>query len=317
MDVLPEEYNPPRGFVSSANGLNLPPDYPIAKYPVGFEWSAPWRHGRLKEALGEQDKHAPADSEALQRDYRSLLAVRMVAALRQHFPSTDTPEAQDPALALLTAWDGELGPESAAAALYNVWFREHLTPAVAGWLVGSEAATLVRPIDAYTVLTFARHADAAPLLKESLAAAWQDTQQRLGPNPDLWRWGDLHQIRFQHPLLGGTQEAAATNRDATLKAFELPAYPRGGNGYTANATSMRGEGFEVTNGASFRMVLDVGNWDAATMTNAPGQSGDPRSPYYGNLLEGWATEQSFPLIYSAQMIEEHAQLRIELQPTAD
>ena len=26
------------------------------------------------------------------------------------------------------------------------------------------------------------------------------------------------------------------------------------------------------------------------MTNAPGQSGDPRSHFYDNLLEGWATE---------------------------
>ena len=70
----------------------------------------------------------------------------------------------------------------------------------------------------------------------------------------------------------------------------------------------------VRSGASFRMVLDVGRWDDAEMTNAPGQSGDPRSPFYDNLLEGWATDSSFPLLYSRDAIEANRALRIELIP---
>ena len=48
------------------------------------------------------------------------------------------------------------------------------------------------------------------------------------------------------------------------------------------------------------MVLDVGQWDDAEMTNAPGQSGDPRSPFYRNLLQGWAEDSSFPMLYSRE-----------------
>ena len=62
------------------------------------------------------------------------------------------------------------------------------------------------------------------------------------------------------------------------------------------------------------MVLDVGRWDDAEMTNVPGQSGDPRSPFYDNLLEGWATDSSFPLLYSREAIEANEALRIRLEP---
>jgi len=62
------------------------------------------------------------------------------------------------------------------------------------------------------------------------------------------------------------------------------------------------------------MVADVGNWDATTMTNAPGQSGDPRSPFYANLLKDWAEDKSFPLIYSREKIEAHKAIHIRLTP---
>jgi penicillin amidase len=96
----------------------------------------------------------------------------------------------------------------------------------------------------------------------------------------------------------------------------LPAYPRGGSGNTTNATSfpLWPVDFDVVSGASFRMVLDVGRWDDAEMTNAPGQSGDPRSPFYDNLLKGWAEDSSFPLLYSREAVRANQSFRIDLVP---
>ena len=71
---------------------------------------------------------------------------------------------------------------------------------------------------------------------------------------------------------------------------------------------------EVDHGSSYRQVIDVGNWDAARMTNTPGQSGDPRSPFYSNLLKGWAEEESFPLVYTREKVIEHRVLTINLTP---
>ena len=63
--------------------------------------------------------------------------------------------------------------------------------------------------------------------------------------------------------------------------------PRRAVAFTTNATSCEFASNLLGDraGASYRQVIDVGNWDAATMTNAPGQSGDPRSPFYDNLLQ--------------------------------
>ena len=97
----------------------------------------------------------------------------------------------------------------------------------------------------------------------------------------------------------------------------MRSYSRGGSGNTTNNTYFSPEDFLIKSGASFRMVLDVGNWDEAWMTNAPGQSGDPRSPFYSNLLNGWARERSFPLLYSRFRIERDAALRIKLRPAAN
>lgn len=144
----------------------------------------------------------------------------------------------------------------------------------------------------------------------TLGPAYAETRQLLGEDPSAWRWGDLHRIQFVHPL-----QHRATGKLADAMVYR--AYPRGGSGNTTNSTSFRADDFLVRAGASFRMVLDVGRWDAARMTNAPGQSGDPRSPFYDNLLEGWATEASFPLIYSRKAVLDNQVLTIKLEPLKD
>src|SRR5215471_4049230 len=72
--------------------------------------------------------------------------------------------------------------------------------------------------------------------------------------------------------------------------------------------------FRVTSGASFRMVVDVGNWDNSRCINAPGQSGDPRSPHYADLAPLWAAGEFVPMLYSKAAIDHAADLRIILAP---
>ena len=79
----------------------------------------------------------------------------------------------------------------------------------------------------------------------------------------------------------------------------------------------RGEEFELTTGASFRLVVDVGAWDNSVCINTPGQSGDPRSPHYRDLAPIWARGEYVPLLYSAEAIEKAAALRIRLVPAGE
>ena len=302
MDVLPEEYNPKRGFTGTANSMNLPGNYNIEKYRVGFEWSAPWRYKRLWEVLKKDKQHTIQASLDLQRDYHSILAREVVKRLPRLV------EVGSPGQ-MLKRWDANLNADSPAAALWNVWYSRHLTNVLGDYLADQSKSALRpnNPLDSLTVLDLLTQKEAQTLAYESLKDAWQETQDLLGTDSSQWRWGDLHQIEFEHPLLSKAPQDLHTQ-------MAIPAYPRGGSANTTNNTGFRPHDFLVRGGASFRMVVDVGNWDAALATNAPGQSGDPRSMFYKNLLENWATEDQFPLIYSRDEVEKFKKITISLTP---
>jgi penicillin amidase len=80
-DELPVEFNPPRGWVGTANQMNLPEDYPHEEKKVGFEWYAPYRYERVSEVLGGDTDHSLRDSVRLQNDQLSVPARRIVARL--------------------------------------------------------------------------------------------------------------------------------------------------------------------------------------------------------------------------------------------
>ena len=301
MDVLPEEYNPERGFSGTANAMSLAEDYPIDRYKVGFEWSAPWRYNRLWEYLDTPIAHSMDDSLALQRDYHSVLARRVLELLpnlAQTNPDTGGP--------MLAGWNQRLEADSAAAALWNVWYYRHLSTALGRLLTRGEELP-PGALSTQTSLELLASDAAQALAITSLQDAWEATAELLGKNADRWQWGDLHQMVFEHPLL-------ARANDTLARRMQIKAYPRGGSANTTNNTGFYDETFNVRSGASFRMVVDVGNWDDARMTNAPGQSGDPRSTFYDNLLENWATEGHVPMLFSRQAVEKSAVMTITLTP---
>jgi penicillin G amidase len=124
----------------------------------------------------------------------------------------------------------------------------------------------------------------------SLQAAINRLTESQGPNWSHWRWGRMHARAFQHPL---------------VSAFDLPPVERSG-----------GAGTVAADGATYREILDVSNWDRSLATNTPGQSGQPGSPYYGNLLPLWAGDRYFPLLFSRQAVESRAKHRLTLRPQA-
>jgi penicillin amidase len=90
--------------------------------------------------------------------------------------------------------------------------------------------------------------------------------------------------------------------------------PIPGSAYTVSAATFRMEDFAATNGASFRMVADVGAWDNSRVINSPGQSGDPASPHYDDLFPLWAEGQYVPMLFSRAAVEAVAEQAILLTP---
>jgi penicillin amidase len=141
----------------------------------------------------------------------------------------------------------------------------------------------------------------------SLADAFRDCTARMGAEPNTWAWGKLHHGYFEHPLSAvlGPQQAGA---------LDIGPFAKGGSGSTPMHTGYRPSDFRIMHGASVRIVMDVGAWDNSVCLNAPGQSGDPRSPHYRDLAPVWADHGYVPMLYSAEAVDRETVVRITLQP---
>jgi penicillin amidase len=103
-----------------------------------------------------------------------------------------------------------------------------------------------------------------------------------------WRYGRMHTRDFPHPF---------------VTAFDLPTVERSG-----------GNGAVAADGASYREIMDVADWDRSVVTNVPGQSGQPESPFYGNLLPLWDRGEYFPLVYTRERVGREKAHMLLLRP---
>jgi penicillin G amidase len=299
LEELPSMVNPPRGYFATANEMNMPEGYPYAERKLGFEWAERSRATRIHAVLDSQPAHSLADSMALQCDVFSVPASRLapvVAALT----------APKPAVDLLGDWDCHLRVNSAPAALFEVWWTKHLKPALLDRVTTDPAVRpLLAPGDNEALLAELESGQHADLLSRTLEAAWNACLTQLGPDPASWQWGMLHHGYFAHPL-------SRVADPALLR--DVGKLPVGGSGSTPMASTYRGTDFRLTVGASFRVVIDVGNWDDSRVVNTPGQSGNPLSPHYDDLAPLWAKGDYVPLLFSEAAVDAAAALRIRLLP---
>jgi penicillin amidase len=310
--ALPSEYNPAKGWFASANQNNLPEDWPRDRIPA-FSFRDPYRYQRIADVLSAQPRHRLADSVALMHDTLSTPARQLVALL----PARGSAGAE-PALAMLRGWDGRVEADSAPAALYEILWRE-LGNRMLAAIVPERARELVKEIAPSVLLGLLAHPDRRlgtdpaaardALLDGALAAAWNSAIEQLGPEPAAWRWGSLHQVRIQHPLSRIPAIAAA------FPAIEGEG--SGGDSYTVMARWLRGApAWQVSGGASYLQVIDVGAWDNSLMLNFPGQSGDPRSPHYRDQYQPWIEGEMQPMLFGRAAVDARATGRTILHPGA-
>jgi penicillin G amidase len=127
-----------------------------------------------------------------------------------------------------------------------------------------------------------------PQHEASLRRAIAELSRTQGGDWRGWRWGRMHTRAFAHPFVA---------------PFDLATVERPG-----------GAGAVAADGASYREILDVADWDRSIVTNVPGQSGQPESPYYANLLPLWADDKYFPLVYSRARVDQEKAQVLKLLP---
>jgi len=310
VDKLPHFFNPAAGFVATANNRMTPEGYP---FKVGFQWYSVYRARRIREVLEQAKKSGKKltveDMERLQNDLLSIPARELIGMLRKAAPNSS-----DTAIQLLLSWDATVTRESAAAVLFELWMQD-VSAAVLQKVVPENAQSILEelaPNQVVEILThpgvngFGANPDAArnQLLLSSLKSANERLTQLQGPDPNKWSWGQLHTIQFRHPL------------DQSKNAAFMDPGPvaRPGDEETVDSTGYYGKSFAQVSGASYREILDTSDWDKSVAVNVPGQSGQPGSAHYSDLLPLWIEGQYFPLSYSKAAVEKVARDRLTLAP---
>ncbi len=262
-DDLPEELNPERGYIATANHNIQPPGF---RPPIMFKNGPPYpRFERITEVLESGSPFSIDDFQRLQFDAYSAAATRAQPLFRSW---TGDEEAIERGRALIDEWDGVFDRASPAAALYFIW-RQRVDERA----LDDEEDAAVR----------------ASLTRDALAVAIEAMQTEQGQDWSAWRWGRSNSLAFDHPL---------------VPLFDLPTMEKGG-----------GAGTVASNGATYREIFDLSDWDRSVGTNTPGQSGQPESPHYGDLLENWVNGEYFPLAFGRDAVGEHTAHRLLLRPT--
>ena len=225
-------------------------------------------------------------------------------------------------------WDGVLGAESAAAAVYEVMFGK-LFDATVGRI--RESLPEPKPSQPFMRPRFLGQLTRAvgnddPLFLDRLpydswdeplalaldaAAAYLD--EELGP--DGWAWGKLHFVEFRHAL-------GRTEREAAL--FTPGRLPVGGDWSTAFNTgyaltffggfSGGPLDFRATTFPLYRQIIDLADVRRSVFILPPGQSGHVASPHYADLLDDFLNLRYRPLLWEESDIEANAEGHLTLTP---
>jgi penicillin amidase len=306
---LPRAFNPEDGFLCTANNKMHDEGYP---YLIGRDFLPPYRARRIAQLITERERHSRETFAAIQTDTRSLPAAAIVPHLVTVEPAD---ERQKEALALLAEWDLDLRPDSRAAAIYEVWCHR-IALEVLGRLLADEALlvhlygrrqwtnafqyqVLPNLLQFPTARWFGRNGVGArdELLRRALDEALDELGSALGDDMAGWRWGALHRARFRGRL------AMVSPELFTVGEVEL-----GGDEQTVLQSMFEpGSSYDVVVTASWRQILDPSDWDASVGTHAPGQSGNPASPHWADLLPLWAAGQLHPMPYSRRAVEDAAE----------
>ena len=284
-DALPSAYNPPDGRIVTANNKIVPDDYP---YLLTRDWELPYRAERITALLDTGALQSPDTTAAIQGDLQSLVAKQLLPMML-----TVTPDSVPARLAVerLRRWDGRMDRSRVEPLIFIAWLRELSRVLLADKLAGDfEDYWGLRPNVVQGILAehqdWCDHGDCAAALSTALERALADLQTRYGAAIDDWQWGRAHPAAFESafwsnlPLLGSWLDVSIADD---------------GDQDTVNAAAMfvrdPATPFVARHGPTLRMIVDLAQPDAARFMITPGQSGNPFSPHWGDLVRPWRDVQ--------------------------
>ncbi len=324
-EELPHVYNPPQGYIVTANNRVAGDDYP---HWLGHDHVSGHRARRIVELIEAREKSDTAYARRMQFDLASHAARQAAGQLGRLQVSDPQLEA---VVELMRNWNGELGADSSAAAVYQVFVRRMIylalsdklgdlivhyagkgpTPVLAeGSLFGHRALewlqkTMEEPDSHWFDLGDGETRD--DVMRMALRETVDLLKAQLGSEIGDWAWGKLHTLTYAH-MLGRVKPLD--------KLFNRGPYPLGGDQHTLWATGASHHDLSCDRviGPPFRFIADLGNLRRSVGLLAPGQSGQPGSRHYDDQVTAWFTGEYHPMLFAREDVEREARGVLRLAP---
>jgi len=320
-EELPFAFNPPSGYIVTANNQVPPDDYP---YLVSTDWDYGFRAERIVEMIeSAPGKIDSAWFQQMHGDNTNLNAASLVPALAATNPRFEKAN-EAAAFDLLQKWDYRNDMDSQAAAVFEwFWwnllmdtFRDDLPRDYAPG-GGSRWYEVMRNLlqqpnsawwDDQTTLDKVETRD--DILLRAFTESVAQIEEDYSKNPAKWpSWGNLHTSTFRNATLGQSGIAPIEN------LFNRGPFPTAGGEGIVNATGWTvGESFQTDWLPSMRMIIDLGDLQNSLTVHTTGQSGHANHQHYIDMADLWRNIEYYPMLWNEQSIVSSAEGRLRLLP---
>lgn len=319
---LPWMYNPPSGWIVTANNAVIDDSYP---YLITEDWSKGYRARRIVDLLTsnpgiplEQHGIIQFDSYDLSAEY---LRPFVLDAIPQSARTAD--DTAIDAYDALAAWDLQAFADSTGAAVWNATWRnllaltfhdeltEFLWPSGGDrWFEVVRGMATVPDDPFWDDVSTPEVETRDEIMAAAFVAAVEELRDRLGSRVQDWRWGALHEVTFRNSSLGESGIGLIEDR------FNRGPYESSGSASVPNAMGWDAAySYEVTWIPSLRMLVDLGDLSRSSAIHSTGQSGHTDHPNYDDMIPLWLTGENRPMLWTRAEVEADASARLVLEPS--
>jgi penicillin amidase len=292
-DQMPHCFNPPEGFVATANNKIIDDSYP---YAISHHWESPWRSIRISEVLHEQDKFTMEEMQHLQFDLLSTHAREVVPFILHAYDSVMVTDGDvRTTLEYFRNWNFEMRKEDVSTTLFQATISKLLYNTfhdkMGDRLYGLYDTLASTPLSALSHLlknpnsewfddpASPSHETRDDLIRKSLSDALGMLKSELGGTLKEWQWGRLHTVTFEH-VFGSNKFLSGF--------FNIGPFPIGGSHSTVNVGQyFIAHSFKSAVGPSMRQVFNLADINDTRSVLPPGQSGQVFSGHYKDQMTLW------------------------------
>lgn len=319
---LPHSFNPPTGYVSSANNNPVGDDYP---YHIGTWFYPPYRIERIRELLEAKQVLSVEDMKTIQTDQHSVLARSMSADMVKDLESIKDPDNDESlALSILRKWkNGDMSADLIAPAIFEkcyLFLAEDMLKDEMGedlfWRYLDERSLLKFAMDNmwknpesawWDDITTPQKETRKDILRKSIKRTIIFLRTTCGNDTAAWKWGNIHTLILEHPL-------AKVKVLDKLFGLNRGPFKLGGAAHTIAPFSYPfSKLIAIDEAASHRHIFSTANWDESFTVIPTGNSGIPASKNYCDQTGLYLNMKYHPEIYSDENVKKHEKFKMILK----